>query len=258
MFPLSARIHRFFWCATILLLTACGQGGSATAAPVAFRVELSPTLEYLSPAISACVMQYPELQLVLEEKPVGDMGKTGADVALIWGDHTMPTKSNVFRLGADRLVYAAHKSNPLQKLTAGQLFHLDRGSYSTWADALKQLCPDCVAPESLTSASVEIWHYTPGSDVYSEISALSVNLPSVPTGRIWLTPSARTLAEIITNNPAAAGWLPVRWLNENLKEIPLEGIDPASQIIPVIAATPGEPAQAVSGWLHCMQSSYGN
>jgi len=259
LFPISGKNHIYLWCLLILLLAACGQGdSSSTPALKAFRVELSPTLEYLSPAISACSMQYPELQLILEEKPAGDMGKTGADVALMWGDHILSAKSRVFRLGADRLVFAVHKSNPLQKLTASQVYLLDRGGFSTWVNALTQLCPDCAASEAFSSSSVEIWHYSPGTDVYFEISSLSVDSLSVPNGRIWLAPSARTLSENITNNPAAAGWLPARWLNENLKEVSLEGINPASQIIPVIAVTPGEPAAPVSGWLLCLQSSYGN
>jgi hypothetical protein len=243
----------------VILLAGCQpeeQYSAATQIPL--RVELSQTLEYLSPAISACAMQNPELQLILEEKPAGDMGKTGADVSLIWGDHTIPAGSRIFRLGADRLVFAAHKTNPLQQLTVSQVFQLDRGGFSTWADALKQFCPACTAADTFTAASVDIWHYSPGTEVYAEIASLSLDSPAAPNGRILLAPSARTLSEIITNNPAAVGWLPARWLNENLKEITLAEIEPSRQVIPVIAATPGEPSKLAARWLQCLQSSYGN
>lgn len=253
------RFRWILWCVLVLLLTACGQGpASSTATPSAFRVELSPTLEYLTPAISACAMQVPDLQLILEEKPAAEMGKTGAQVALLWGDHIIPAGSRVYRLGSDRLVFAVHTSNPLTSLTANQVFLLDRGGFSTWGDALRQLCPSCAAAESFTSTGVEIWRYSPGIDVYSEAAGLSLDSPSEPTGRVWLAPSARTLSEIITNNPAAAGWLPARWMNQNLKEVTLEGIDPLKQTVPVIAALPGEPAGSTSEWLQCLQSSYGN
>jgi hypothetical protein len=221
-------------------------------------VELSPTLEYLSPAISACAMQIPDLQLILEEKPAADMGKTGAQVALLWGDHTIPAGSRVFRLGSDRLVFAVHTTNPLTSLTASQVFLFERGGFSTWGDALKQLCPSCAAAESFTAAGVEIWRYSPGTDVYTETAGLSLDASSEPTGRVWLAPSARTLSEIITNNPAAAGWLPARWMNVNLNEVKLEGSDQAKQTVPVIAALPGEPAGSTSEWLQCIQSSFGN
>lgn len=255
----SASRFRLLVLVFVILLAGCQpEERSAAGTQIPVRVELSPTLEYLSPAISACSMQNPEMQLILEEKPVRDMGKTGADVSLIWGDHTIPAGSRIFRLGSDRLVFAAHKTNPLQQLTASQVFQLDRGGFSTWADALKQFCPACTAAEAFTAASVDIWHYSPGTEVYAETASLSLDSPAAPNGRIWLAPSARTLSEIITNNPAAVGWLPARWLNENLKEITLTEIDPSRQIIPVIAATPGEPSKLADSWLLCLQSSYGN
>lgn len=203
-------------------------------------------------------MQAPDLQLILEEKPAAEMGKTGAQVSLLWGDHSIPAGSRVYRLGSDRLVFAAHVSNPLTSLTASQAFLLGRGGFSTWGDALKQLCPACAAGGSFATAGVEIWQYSPGTDVYSEVAGLSLDAPSEPIGRVWLAPSARTLSEIITNNPTAAGWLPARWMNQNLKEITLEGIDPSKQTIPVIAAMSSDPAGSAGGWLQCLQSSYGN
>jgi hypothetical protein len=203
-------------------------------------------------------MQNPELQLILEEKPAGEMGKTEADVSLMWGDHTIPAGSRIYRLGSDRLVFAAHKTNPLQQLNVSQVFQLDRGGYPSWADVLKQFCPDCPAAETFSAASVDVWHYSQGTDVYAEVAGLSLDSPSAPNGRIWLAPSTRILSEVITNNPAAIGWLPARWLNENLKEITLTEIDPSRQVIPVIAATPGEPAKLTARWLQCLQSSYGN
>ncbi|BCY19272.1 hypothetical protein hrd7_31210 [Leptolinea sp. HRD-7] len=259
MFPLSARHFRYIWYGAFFLLTACSTvADPAFVTPAAFRVEVSPTLEYLSPAITACSMQYPELQLILEEKPSGDMGKTGAAVSLFWGESTIPSGVRVYRLGADRLVYAVHKSNPLQKLTFDQALLVDRGSFTSWADVYKSFCPDCTAAETFLASPVEVWRYSPGSDVYAGIAGLSPDAINAPFGRIWLAPSARTLSEIITNNPAAIGWLPYRWLNENLKEISLEEIDPGRQVIPVIAVTPGDPEPVVSHWLKCLQSSFGN
>ena len=196
--------------------------------------------------------------MILEEKPAGDMGKTGAAVSIFWGDSTIPTGTRVFRLGSDRLMYAAQKTNPLQKLTIDQAFLLDRGGFASWADVYKSFCPDCAAQDSYLSMPVEVWRYSPGSDVYAGIASLSPDAISTPNGRIWLASSARTLSEIIANNPAAVGWLPYRWLNENIKEITLEGIDPIQLVVPVIAATPGDPEPAVSQWLQCIQSSYGN
>lgn len=203
-------------------------------------------------------MQNPEWQMILEEKPVGEIGKTGADVALLWGDRQIPKDSRTYRLGTDRLVFAAHKSNPLQTLAINQAAQLIRGSYGTWTDALNHQCPGCTITAPFDTAAVEAWQYTAGTDITVEVAGLALNVVASPAGRVWLAPSARTLAEILTNNPAAVGWLPARWMNENLKEIKLEGIDPSLQTIPVLAVTPGIPGPAAGKFIQCMQSSFGN
>jgi len=198
------------------------------------------------------------MHIILEEKPANEMSKTGADVSLRWGDRRVPAGMTTFRLGSDRLVLAVHKNNPLEKLKVDQAFFLIRGGLATWGDAIKQFCPECTAPETYLSSTIEPWQYTPGTDVFGEVANLSLESPAASLGRVWITPGSKSLAEAITNNPSAIGWLPARWLNENLKEIAIEGIDPALQVIPVLAVTPQQPQSILQEWLHCLQSSYNN
>jgi hypothetical protein len=240
-------------------VTACQPGESTLASTqTALRIELSPSLEYLSPAIQACTLQNGSLHIILEEKPASEMNKTGADASLMWGERQIPPVSKTFRLGSDRLVLAAHKNNPIEKLKVDQAFFLLRGGLATWGDAIKQFCPECNAPDSYLSSTIEPWQYTPGTDVFGEVANLSLESPAASLGRVYLTPGPKSLAEAITNNPSAIGWLPARWLNENLKEIAIEGIDPALQVIQVLAVTPQQPQPILQEWLHCLQSSYNN
>ncbi len=236
-------------------LAACQ---NRAARDVSLRVELSPTLKYLSPAIQACALQSDGLHIILEEKPASEMGKTGANVSLVWGDRQLPAPAQVFRLGSDRLVFSAHIDNPLKSLDHNQESLLYRAGYSTWGDALKQLCPDCTASEAYLAQPVEVWHYPQAGDIGPLVRDLIPEIQSSNLGQVWITPTAENLASAITNNPAAVGFLPARWLNENLKEVSLTGIDPARQDIPVLAVTPGRPLEETQKWLHCLQSTYNN
>lgn len=239
----------------VSLLSACQ---NRPARDVSLRVELSPTLKYLTPAIQACALQSDGLHIILEEKPASEMGKTGANVSLVWGDRLIPDQVQVFRLGSDRLVFAAHKDNPLNNLNINQAIFLYRGGYSTWGEALKHLCPDCAASDTFLTQAIEIWHYVSGEDIHSQVLELTADSASQNLGQTWIAPTAEDLASAITDNPAAMGFLPARWLNKNLKEVFLAGIDPNRQDIPVLAMTPGRPLEVTQSWLRCLQSTYNN
>ncbi|GAP20216.1 hypothetical protein LTAR_00404 [Leptolinea tardivitalis] len=226
--------------------------------PVSVRLELSPTLEYLSPAIQACSLQVGSIHIVLEEKPVGEMSKTGADVSLRWGDIGLKENQFVYRIGSDRLVFAVHKENPVTLLEKSQMIVLLRGGLGTWADALDQYCPNCTASETFRKTAVEPWQYSAGTDIHGELSRLVPEIDSAGLNPVWLAPAPKNLVESITNNPGAIGWLPARWLSNNLKEVAIEGIDPGAQTIPVIAITPLQPQPEIQQFLECLQSSYGN
>ncbi|MEI8133299.1 MAG: hypothetical protein WCG34_12775, partial [Leptolinea sp.] len=222
------------------------------------QVELSATLQYLSPAIQACSLPNNGLHIILEGKPASEMGKTGADVSLRWGDIKIDPSAKVFRLGSDRLIFAVHKDNPLQMLTAEQASFLSKGGGSTWSQILQKFCPKCSATNSFTNQELESWQYSPGEDISLEIARVPSLNQSGTMNRVWIAPNPLAVAEAITNNPAAVGWLPARWLNGNLKEVAFQGINSADLIIPVLALTPKEPAPVVREWLACLQSSFNN
>ena len=259
MLPPSAKFRIFFVIFFTLLAAGCQQSSSPLAEPrTTIRVELSSTLQYLSPAIQACSLQGNRLHIILEEKPASEMGKTGAEVSLRWGDSNIDPAARVFRLGSDRLVFAVHKDNPLQVLAVEQVSFLNNGGGSSWSEILKEFCPKCSASESFANQDLEPWQYSPGEDISLEIARVHSFNQSGTMNRVWVAPNPQAVAEAITNNPAAVGWLPARWINDNLKEVALQGINPADLIIPVLALTPLEPVPVVREWLACLQSSFNN
>jgi hypothetical protein len=227
-------------------------------ASTSLRVELSSTLRYLSPAIQACALQVENTHIILEEKTVDEIGKTGADVSLLWGDVRLPAGMQAYRLGSDRLIFASHKDNPLVRLKISQAVFLVKGGFATWAEALAAYCPACETTGDFKSRSIEAWHYTPGEDISAEIARLAPDSQSTNLRRVWLAPDPQSLAQALSENPAAIGWLPARWLNVNLKEVYLDEVDPSAQVVPVIAAVPGQPQGNKATWLQCLQTSYGN
>jgi hypothetical protein len=257
--PISAKFRVWFGICCILLATGCQQGVTHTAqTQTTIRVELSSTLQYLSPAIQACSLRANGLHIILEGKPASEMGKTGADVSLRWGDSNIDPSARVFRLGSDRLIFAVHKENPLKVLTVEQASFLSKGGFGIWKDILEQYCPECSASDAFSNQSLEPWQYPTGEDIMLEIARIPSISQSGSHTRTWMAPNPQALAAAVSNNTAAVGWLPARWLNENLKEITLQDINPADLIIPVLALTPQKPQPVVDDWLNCLQSSYNN
>lgn len=259
MLPTSVKF-RFFTAIILGLLAAgCQQTGtSAAVTQTTLRVELSSTLQYLSPAMQACTLQETGLHIILEEKPASQMGKVGADVSLRWGDTDIDPAARVFRLGSDRLVFAVHKDNPIKVLEIGQAAFLNMGGISSWGEILEQYCPQCAGSDEFKLQPLEAWRYPPGEDISLEIA----NIPAInQTGtmnRVYIAPNPPALAEAVSNNTAAVGWLPARWLNANLKEVALQNADPTQLILPVLAITPQEPTPVIREWLACLQSTYNN
>jgi hypothetical protein len=259
LLPISVKFHLPIWVVIILLAAGCQQSNVATAEPQAtIRVELSSTLQYLTPAIQACSLHGNGLHIIMEEKPASMMGKTGADVSLRWGDAEINPALRVFRLGSDRLVFAAHKENPLKELTAKQASLLSKGGISNWGEILDQFCPKCSASDIFRNQPLEPWQYTSAEDITTEIAKIPSLNQTAAMNRIWVAPNVPAMAEAIASNTAAIGWLPARWLNENLKELALIDANPEVLAIPVLAMTPNEPTPVISEWLTCLQSTYNN
>lgn len=259
MLPIFARSHIPIWVLIILLAAGCQQSNIAAAeTQTSIRVELSSTLQYLTPAIQACSLHGNGTHIILEEKPAAELGKTGADVSLRWGDAQINPTLHIFRLGSDRLVFAAHKENPLKELTSNQVSLLSKGGIPTWGEILDQYCPKCTASDVFWEQPLEPWQYSPAEDISMEIIKIPSLNQSAAMNRIWVAPNAPGMVEAISNNTAAVGWLPARWLNESLKELAITDTNPEDLIIPVLAMTPNEPTPVISEWLFCLQSTYNN
>jgi hypothetical protein len=242
-----------------LLATGCQQiDSTTTVTPTTLRVEISPTLRYLSPAIQACTLQENGLHIILEEKPASQMGKIGADVSLRWGDSEIQPSTWIYRLGSDRLIFAIHKNNPIKVLEIGQAAFLNKGGFSTWKEILEQYCPDCEGSEEFKSQPLEAWHYPPGEDISTEMAKIPAINQTGTLNRVYMAPNPSALAEAVSNNTAAVGWLPARWLNANLKEVALRNADPTQLILPVLASTVQEPTPVIREWLACIQSTFNN
>jgi hypothetical protein len=256
---ISVRLRFCLGFCLILLTSGCQQiGVSAVEPKPTIRVELSPTLQYLSPAIQACSLHGTGLHIILEEKPASEMGKTNADVSLRWGDTKIGTSKIIYRLGSDRLIFAGHKTNPLKLVTIDQASMLINGRIITWGSILERVCPDCASTDAFANQPLEHWQYQPGEDISFEIARITFYNHTGILSKIWIAPNPQKMSDAITNNTAAVGWLPARWLNENLKEIAITDINPIDLAIPVIAITPNQPLPIVNEWLTCLQSTYNN
>jgi len=68
-----------------------------------------------------------------------------------------------------------------------------------------------------------------------------------------LVPDASAMRESISGNANVIGFLPVNSLNSSVREITLNGSDPSTLQIPILAITSAQPQGKIKEWLLCLQ-----
>ena len=94
--------------------------------------------------------------------------------------------------------------------------------------------------------SVQVWAYASDEETQRAFESALMDGRSVTSfARLAVSPSH--MIEALTSDPNAAGILPRRWLNDQLRELY------AVASVPVLAWTPAEPAGSVRELIACLQ-----
>lgn len=206
--------------------------------PRVLAVQHTITLRPLGETFAACAQEQPGTGLVVEERPAHALAPAAEGLALRWGLDA-PTEGFAAEIGHEELVIAAHPDNPLNQITRADLEAIYNGELRRW-------------PNSETE--VQPWSYPAGEDIQAVFEAVVRKSEPVSSRVVYLAPDPSAMLEALGREPGAVGFLPRRWLNEQVKELPVDGLDSAALTRPIAALSNSEPQGPQKAWLLCVQA----
>lgn len=225
----------------ILLITACQPAPTTVPrpTPTALTVQSTPALLPLTGDYRACVEELQNTGLVLLETHAASLDLNPSALALRWGPG-QGTDQAAYIIGQEDLVIIAHPQNPLERIALADLQAIYSGALRLW-------------PASAPELEVQPWGYLSGDDVQAIFETAVLGGQPASTRVVFQAPDPAAMREAVAADPAAIGFLPRRWLNGAVKELPVEGLAPGQTRQPILALSRSEPQGVEKSWLLCLQ-----
>lgn len=121
-------------------------------------------------------------------------------------------------LAQDGIAVIVHPDNPVSTLNSSQLRELFHGRVGSWA--------------SLGGADQQVIVYSreDGSDTRAEFEGMVMGTrPTSPAARI--APSSEAMVYAISQEPAAVGYVSMGWLNDTVRPLAIEGVQPTPETV---------------------------
>lgn len=211
----------------VLFLAACGTAPAAETTPEQpLKVAVSSDLAWLESDLAGCAAEVGAAVLRADETP------DGQDViALQTG--APPEGKYAAVLGEDRLAIIVHPDNPLEELSLESAQAIFTGLQKNWGD----------------QSEIRVWSLPKTGEVTSALTAAGFSLAESAQA-----PTAADMRAAVAADPSAIGYLPARWLDDSVRELPVDGLKVE---LPVLALSAQEPQGKARALLLCLQAKIG-
>jgi len=217
-------------------------------------VAYTPALEWLLPAMNTCAQTLNGFTIVTHELPANRLDEKVDVIKLRWGPPQILT-SYAAILGQERLALIVNSANPLAAVTPDLAQKIASAEIGTWGQAAQE-CPDCFsqAPDETFAALPPALNFYDADEEPQQIFSKSIMAGQpVASGPALLIPGGQQMIDSVAGDQAAFGFVPAHFVNDNVKEIALSGVDSASMQMPVLSISSAEPTGQTRQWLLCLQ-----
>jgi ABC-type phosphate transport system substrate-binding protein len=225
------------------LAAASCQG--ATPAPVPtpqyWRVQYTPALAWMSPDFNLCIRQQAGYALAVSARPAAALDIGQAEISLRWGA-AAESAGYLAEIGSDDLAAVVNPQNPVKNLSASQVTGIFSGAGRTWSTYSKS-----------NSNPIQVWVYPAGNEIRQFFEEAFAPVSLNPAAH--LAPDPAAMRQAVADDPSAIGFLPGRWVDSSVRQLPITGISETSLRQPILAITQTEPQGAQKEWLLCLQHS---
>lgn len=197
----------------------------------------------------------PGLSLLVNELSASQITYLPADIFLTWGPADIPDRKP-YQTGFEELVFIVNRDNPVTSLSQQQLESVLSGKYVTWGSVLQPECPDCVADSPvhpIAETHIEIWSYPDFEETFTALQNFPGRI-NIPKNQSHLAPDPEAMRLSISRNFSAIGYIPRRWLDDQVKILEIPDLSQESLKRPILAY-PKEPLNPVnSAFIACFQN----
>lgn len=214
------------------------------------KVEMSSSLNWIIPEINQCNQIGPRYQLLFQNNAKDPTEKLTIRIGEVNG-----SEEKYFKIFEESVYLVINQSNPLIQIHALQVNDIYSGKISNWQN-LKESCPDCFEKNNIDSVSklpIQAWAFIPDSTSQKIIEDLFLNqVGKSPV--VNIAPDEQAMAEAISLNPSAIGFLLGHWKNDQLKVIPILDLQQERQSTPVLVGINANKVNDYALLIHCIQS----
>jgi hypothetical protein len=200
---------------------------------------VTPTLLFLRPIFQICAGEQAAVGLILSELPANALTNEPGSLALGWGLNT-PPDGYAAVIGQEELVIITHPQNPLAKMDLAGLQAVYSGASNRW-------------PAGGPDGEVHPWIYPAGEDIQLIFEDTLLKGAQPAMSAVSVAPDPQAVREAVAADPQAVGYLPRRWLDSQVKELQMPGLEQNSLRRPILALSKSEPDGQNKAWLLCLQ-----
>lgn len=220
---------------------------ATVAAPVVWRVQVSPALRWLNAGFHTCTGMLPGVTLLYDEKPAAALDPAQADFTI----SLEPAKGAAYtaRLGQSELTVIVNPANPLIQLKVADLQAIFNGKVVAWVDLAKSACPECAAS---SLKAIQPYVYAEGDDMARVFESLIPGL-ALRQPNVLLAPNPQAVRQAVAGDAQAIGVIPAFWLDGTVKAVTISDPPTNGLRFPIVFSAAAEPTGAKLSWLLCVQ-----
>lgn len=203
------------------------------ATPIILTVQITPALDRLRPAFYTCAGEE-GLGLVVTSLPAPALDPSQASLSLRW---SAPPETDDYAavVAQEALTFIVHPDNPRNTITHADLRAVYTGG-------------------QLAGGDLHPWAYPAGDDVQQAFETILLEGPPQQPLPVFMAPDPAAMLEAVAQDPAALGFLPAGWLNDQVRALEVTGLSSDQLTQPILALSPAEPQGPARGWLLCLQT----
>ena len=245
------------------IIAAIEKAPVATVAPTpeAITVVITPAARTLWGKLHECALAHPELALILWERPSTSPDFRQADLSIRLG--APPAEDGYLALlGETEIKVIVHPSSAFADLVRAGLFG-NTANYGQKTDpplTLQEIKTIFQKGYTASGQPLQVW-ILQGDDVRRYFDAVILDgtdflsAEVAPQARIAPDPAAMLVA--VASDPAAIGYLPATWLDDEVRPLVLDSALSLKLRLPILALAKVEPQGVSRTLLGCLQAPAG-
>jgi len=217
----------------------------------ATEIAMPTSLNWMIPIINDCNQKTNNHSLVYSQQIDASNYQ---QVISIQTNKTDGSEKKYFLVYEETISVVVNRSNPVLQLEAKQLGDIFSGRQSSWQQIITE-CPGCIITSdksSLPQNPIQPWVYPPGSMSQRMINDQFLNGEMISASSN-IAPDEKAVIEGLSINSSAVGFLPNRWLNDQVKTIPIIGITENQTQSPILVCVNNGEVKIFEPLIGCLQ-----